>query len=143
MVVRWVSKNDIEGLNRFLQIPENICPDYAYLINFHGSDGFLDKLIMGGCHFNGNYGSCTPGGKFIGDASSTGEQVQNIHLLNVVLVDKDIKKTLFGEIGGGPGLEICWWMDLLPPEYAAYYPHLLLSERIILRRISSLLRCSR
>ena len=65
MIEGRISKNDIEGLDRFLEVLENICPDDAYLIHLHGPDGRLNKLEMLGIHFDGKHRTCSSGGKFI------------------------------------------------------------------------------
>jgi len=143
VIERGVCKNDIEALAWSFQIPESICPDHRYLIHSYSPAGILNKLIMPGCHFQGYYGASSPGGKFIGNTSCSGEQIKYICVLDTELMNQDIKETLFCKIGSGPGFEISWRVNLLPPEYTADYAHLLPSERIMKCRICSLVRCSR
>jgi len=139
----WICKYKIKGLSWFLQVPEGICSDYSHLLHLHASAGLLYKFEVHGCHLNGKYRSCSPGGKLIGDAAGTREQVQNIQVFDTELVNQDVKETLLCKIGSWPGFEISRWANLLSPEYAADYTHLLPSERIIKPRICSLFRCSR
>jgi len=138
-----ICKNKIKGLRWFLQVPESICSDYCHLLHLHASAGLLYKFEVHGCHLNGKHRSCSSGGKLIGDAAGTGEQVQYIQIFDTELVNQNVKETLLCKIGSGPGFEISRWANLLAPEYAADYTHLLPSERIMKRRICSLFRCSR
>ena len=138
-----ICKNKIKGLSWFLQVPESISSDYTHLLHLHASASLLYKFEVHGCHLNGKDRSCSPGGKLIGDAASTREQVQYIHVFDTELVNQDVKETLFCKIGSGPGFEISRWANSPAPEYAADYTHLLPSERIMKRRICSLFRCSR
>ena len=126
-----VCKNYIEGLSWFLQVLESISPDNGNLLHLQAPACLLNKFEVQGCHLNGKHRSRSPGGKFIGDAACTREKVQYIQVFDIVLVNQDVKEALFCKIGGGPGLEICRWTNLLASEYAAYYTHLLPSERIM------------
>ncbi len=65
----WICKNNIKRLNWFLQVPENICPDYTYLVQLYVTAGILYEFIVQWCHLNGKHRSCSPGGKFIGDTA--------------------------------------------------------------------------
>jgi hypothetical protein len=83
------------------------------------------------CHFHSNHSSYTPGGKFIANTAGAREEIQDIHLLKIVLMNQDVEEVLFSKIGSGSGFEISWWMNTLSPEYAADYTHLLPSDRIM------------
>ena len=143
VVVGWICKNNIERVGWSLQVFENICPDHSHLFQLHRSAGLLYKSEMGSCHLNSNNRTRSPGSKLIGNTAGAREQIQYIHLFNIVLVDKNIKEVLFCKIGGGPGFEISRWTDPFTPEYSADYTHLLPSERIMKRRIFSLVKCSK
>ena len=65
----WICKNNIKRLNWFFQVPENICPDYTYLVQLYVSAGILYEFKVHWCHLNGKHRLCSPGGKFIGDTA--------------------------------------------------------------------------
>ena len=65
----WICKNNIKRLNWFFQVPENICPDYTYLVHLYVSAGIQYEFKMQWSHLNGKHRSCSPGGKFIGDTA--------------------------------------------------------------------------
>lgn len=143
MVIRGICKNDVKRLGRPHQVFVCIGPYHGDLFHLEVHAGIPYEFKMGRCHFNGYYGPGTPGGKFVGYAAGTGEQVKYIRLFHAELVNQNIKQALLGKIGGWPGLEICRRTNLLSSEYTADYAHLLPSERIMKRSICSRLRCSR
>ena len=65
----WICKNNIKRLNWFIQVPENICSDYTYLVQLYVSAGILYEFKVHWCHLNGKHRLCSPGGKFIGDTA--------------------------------------------------------------------------
>lgn len=113
VIIGRIRKNNIKGLDWLLQVPESICPKHCHLVELHASAAFLNKFEMQGGHFNSKHRPGPPGGKFIGDAAGTGEQVQHIQSLNIVLVNQDVKEALFCKISGRPGFEFSRWADLL------------------------------
>ncbi len=131
MIVGRICKYDIERLVWFFQVTEGISPNYGHQVQFQLPAGLLNEFEMGRDHLHCYYRSYTPGSKLICDAASPCKQVQNIQSLKIELMNQNIKKALFGKIGGGSGLEILWWMDLFAPVCATDYAHLLPSDRII------------
>jgi len=91
VVIGWICKNYIKGLNWFPHVPECIGPKHSKLVQLHGSAGFLNKFKMQGSHFNGSYGACSPGGKFIAYAACTGKKIQYIQFFHAVLVNQNVK----------------------------------------------------
>jgi len=143
MIIRGVCENDVKRLDGPSQVFVDIRPDYGDLFHLKSPAGIPYEPEMGRCQFDGCYGSGPPGGKFIGNASRTREQVQYIRFFQGILVDQDIEQAFLRKIGGRPGIEISRCADLLPSEFTADYAHLLPSERIMNWRICSRLRCSR
>jgi hypothetical protein len=114
MIVGRVGKNNVKGLDGFMQVSESVCPKYGKLVQLQVSGGLLNEFKMYGCLFDGEYRPHPSGSKFIGNASGPGKEVQHIHFLQIILMDQDVEKTLFCEIGGGPGFKICRRPNLLP-----------------------------
>ena len=112
VIIGWICKNNIKGLDGFPQEPESISSKDPYLVELHVSAGLLDKFEVQGSHFNGKDGACSPGGKLKAYAAGTGEQVQYVHFLNIVLMNQNVKEAFFCKIGSGSGFEISRGTDL-------------------------------
>jgi len=126
-----------------IKVAEGICPQGCDLFHLKCPAGILDKSEMGLGPFHCYHRTGSPGGEFIGYAAGSGEKVQYLKLLKIIVVGQDIKQAFFGKVGGGSGFELARWANLLSFEYAADYTHLLASERIMKRRMLSLDNSSR
>jgi len=86
VVERRIRKDEIKGLVGFFQIPECISPDYGDLVHFKCPACILDKFEMSHRYLNGHYRLDSPGSKLIANTPGSGEEVQHLHIFQIILV---------------------------------------------------------
>lgn len=78
MIIRRISKDEIEGLGWIPQESKGISTHQLDGFCSQFIDGFPDEAYMYGIFFQAEYGTYPPGCKFIGDTARTRKKIQYI-----------------------------------------------------------------
>ena len=100
-VVGRIGKYQVVLIRRVFDKGKHVCFPCLHLVKSHLSQHAFDKTVMIVVFFYQIDLWTTSRGKFIGDASCTGKQVEHPDRLQVEIIDQDVKQTFPGNIGSG------------------------------------------
>lgn len=126
--IRRVGEDQVELLTADREEIEDVVTDHSDIAKPQTLGlGLYERCVLAD-HLHTVNPGCPPGSELVCDSSSAPEKVQDLQVLELIFVVKDIEKALLGEVRGWTRLIAHRGDDVLAFESAADYSHILSTE---------------